>query len=469
MVFSETVFLFIFLPITLLVYFNPFIKTRGFRNYFLLIASVAFYGYGEPYFLFVMLLFAMANWAFGLLIEWSGRKKRYLILAIGLDVMLLIVYKYLGFVCSNIFGLIGSDRTVPRIALPIGISFFTFQMMSYLFDIYYHRVDAQRNVLKVLLYFIMFPQLVAGPIVRYETIANEISVRNENRKDYIEGVGRFVFGLSKKVLLADYLALLADNVFANFQSASVATLWLGAIAYTFQIYFDFSGYSDMAIGLGRIFGFHFSENFNYPYIAKSVTEFWRRWHISLSSWFKDYIYIPLGGQNGLPKQIRNMLIVWFLTGIWHGANWTFVSWGLLYFIVLSIEKVIKKFCGQNCLIKEKENVIMVVLGHFYTMVIVIIAWVLFRAENMSEAVAYIGGMFTINGRMAVDGSFLLLADKFKWILALAVLVSNPCMYRLLQKIRYKDGLLSIASVGLLVLSLAVCVHSTFSPFIYFNF
>lgn len=296
MVFSSTVFLFLFLPITLIIYYNPFIKSRKFKNYFLLLASLLFYGYGEPLFIFLMLFSILINYLLGLKVAGKNHRKLYVSLAYAFNLFILFVFKYLTFSIETINALLKTN-IVLKISLPIGISFFTFQILSYVIDVYRKPEKVQKNILNVALYISLFPQLIAGPIVRYETIADELTNRKENLKDFTNGVYRFVFGLGKKVLIANYVGLIADNVFYNisFGSISVVTAWIGAISYTLQIYFDFSGYSDMAIGLGRMFGFHFEENFNYPYIANSIKDFWRRWHISLSNWFRDYVYIPLGG------------------------------------------------------------------------------------------------------------------------------------------------------------------------------
>ncbi len=341
MVFSSTEFLLLFLPALLILYYLPWVKSRKYKNAVLLVASLGFYAWGEPLFVFVMLFSVMINYVCCLAMEkWAEKKKIWLIAAVAFDIALLAVFKYAGFISQNIAALCGSEKLIADIALPIGISFFTFQMMSYVFDVYYGTVRAQKNPLYVALYVSLFPQLIAGPIVRYSQIETEITFRHDTFESVSKGFRRFVYGLGKKVLLANFLAQIADNVFDYMSAPSVMMAWLGAIAYTLQIYFDFSGYSDMAIGLGEMFGFHFLENFNYPYIAKSVTEFWKRWHISLSTWFRDYVYIPLGG-NRVKKSrwILNLFIVWLLTGIWHGANWTFVLWGLIYFVVLLLEKL----------------------------------------------------------------------------------------------------------------------------------
>lgn len=327
MVFSSETFLYIFLPVVLVIYYNPIFKSRGFRNIVLLIASLAFYAYGEPVFVFLMIFSIFVTWLLGLKLD-KNKSKFWLGVGTVYHIVVLFIFKYLSFLAGQVGLLLNKDFSFIKISLPIGISFFTFQLMSYLFDVYYGNARVQRNPLYVGLYVSLFPQLIAGPIVRYQTIADAITDRNENFDDIAEGLKRFIYGLGKKVILANYVGELSDVIFSYSGDSSAMTAWLGAIAYTLQIYFDFSGYSDMAIGLGRMFGFSFDENFNYPYIASSVTDFWRRWHISLSTWFRDYVYIPLGGNRVTkPRWILNLFTVWLLTGIWHGANWTFFSLG----------------------------------------------------------------------------------------------------------------------------------------------
>jgi alginate O-acetyltransferase complex protein AlgI len=371
------------------------------------------------------------------------------------------VFKYLTFVAEQMGILLNKDLSSISISLPIGISFFTFQLMSYLFDIYYQKAEAQKNPLYLGLYVSLFPQLIAGPIVRYGTIASEINDRHETYDDVVAGMQKFIYGLAKKVLISNYVAQIADNVFDYLAGdTTVAMVWLGAICYTFQIYFDFSGYSDMAIGLGRMFGFHFDENFNYPYIAKSVTDFWRRWHISLSSWFKDYVYIPLGGNRvSKPRWIWNLLIVWLLTGIWHGANWTFLVWGLFYFAVLLIEKLtgFTKRLGW--------------LSHIYSMVVVIIAWVIFRAADLRSALVYIGNMFGVGATGVYDSVVTDYLKSTAAVLIAACVGMTPCIDRIFIKLRgTKAGFIeSLWIVLLFILSLLQVVSSTYNPFIYFNF
>jgi alginate O-acetyltransferase complex protein AlgI len=460
MVFSSTVFLFLFFPIVLAIYYNPFFRSRKFKNIFLLLASLAFYAWGEPVFVFLMMLSIIITWFLGLRLA-ERNSKAVLIMGIVYHVVILFIFKYLTFTVGQIGLLLNKDLSDISISLPIGISFFTFQLMSYLFDVYYKKADVQRNPLYVGLYVALFPQLIAGPIVRYEKIATEITDRKETYNDVANGMQRFIYGLSKKVLLSNYLAQIADNVFDYMAGdTTVALAWLGAICYTLQIYFDFSGYSDMAIGLGRMFGFHFDENFNYPYIAKSVTEFWRRWHISLSTWFRDYVYIPLGG-NRVKKSrwIINLFIVWLLTGIWHGANWTFVTWGLLYFVVLLIEKISGFTKKLGC------------VAHIYTMIVVIIAWVIFRADNLGAAGIFIKNMFGIGATGLVDSVVIDYVKATAIVLIASCIGATPVLYGLFVKLR-DTKLHFVESIWLaviFVLSLLQVVSSTYNPFIYFNF
>ena len=387
--------------------------------------------------------------------------------------IIIFIFKYLTFTVRNINELTGACISIPEIALPIGISFFTFQAISYVVDVYRDKGVAQKNILYVGLYISFFPQLIAGPIVRYETVANEIMNRKETAGDFTAGVTGFIFGLGKKVLLANYVGLIADNILAFSGSLSVASAWLGIIAYALQIYFDFSGYSDMAIGLGRMFGFHFLENFNFPYVASSVTDFWRRWHISLSTWFRDYVYVPLGGNRvSRPRWVFNLFAVWLLTGIWHGANWTFIVWGLYYFIFLLLEKLtgLEKKLG--------------IFSHVYTLIVVLIGWVIFRAENLPRVAQYLGYMFGVSAHGVVDELFRYYLSNGKWVLIAAAVCSIPVIpfirNRLtkseFERVQMRNSLLLAMDVGktvftaiIFTLSLLVCVNSTYNPFIYFNF
>lgn len=477
MVFSSAVFLLVFLPLTLCVYYNPFFKSRGFRNGTLLSFSLLFYAWGEPLFVFMMLLSILINWFLVLLMDRQpdGRKRRLLMMAaVAFDLSLIFVFKYLGFVAENIGLLLGKTLQVT-IVLPIGISFFTFQIMSYVIDVYRRNAPVQTSLRNVALYISLFPQLIAGPIVRYETIAEQIEGRQETPSGFTAGVSRFAFGLGKKVLLANYTGLIADNIFGAPTALSPASAWLGVVAYALQIYFDFSGYSDMAIGLGRMFGFHFLENFNYPYIASSVTDFWRRWHISLSTWFRDYVYIPLGGNrvNRL-RWVGNLFAVWLLTGIWHGANWTFIVWGLYYFVFLLVEKL----SGLD----KRRNV----FTHLYTLVVALVGWVLFRSETLPLAIRYLGDMFSLGNGAFTDEVFHYYIANGKWVLLAAVVCTLPlpAMFRsYIQKLAHRqpaaslpgallstmDLLKTVAMAVILVISVLVSVSSDYNPFIYFNF
>lgn len=386
MVFSSVSFLVFFLPCLLVLYFTVPRRYRGARNFILLAFSLAFYACGGPKFLLLMLLSIVINYCCGLLAGAKHRpavRKAGVTLAAVLGLGLLGWFKYAGFFGEMLHALM-PFIPVPQVTLPIGISFFTFQGLSYVIDVFRDDAAVQRNPLKLALYISFFPQLVAGPIVRYTTVADEIDERHESVSEFSAGAVRFLFGLAKKMLLANAVAQIADAAFSAV-SPSVALAWLGAVAYTFQIYFDFSAYSDMAIGLGRMFGFHFLENFNYPYVSRSVTEFWRRWHISLSTWFRDYIYIPLGGNRcSRARNILNLFLVWALTGLWHGANWTFIAWGLWFFVLLIGEK----FLWGKALSRLPS-----LLQHVYAMLLVILSWVLFRADDIGAALCYMAAMF----------------------------------------------------------------------------
>ena len=393
----------------------------------------------------------------------SEKKKSWLVLSVVWNLALMFVFKYLTFVLSNMELLLHRDIVDLTIPLPLGISFFTFQILSYIFDLYYGKTKVQKKWYKFALYVSMFPQLVAGPIVRYDQIAYEIDHRQENLEDFSQGMTRFVYGLGKKVLLSNYMGVLADNMFylSGEGSLSVGAAWIGAIGYTLQIYYDFSGYSDMAIGLGRMMGFHFLENFNYPYVSRSITEFWRRWHMSLSSWFKDYVYIPLGGsREGAAKTYRNTFFVWLLTGIWHGANWTFIVWGLGYFVLLCIERL----GGWTKGIRY--------IGHIYTMAAVILLWVVFRADSLTLAVRYIGQMFGAGGALWDEAAASAFSGSILVLLAAAVL-STPVWKQLADRLRLSEltrkNVAAAAAVPLFLLCIAKCMSSSYNPFIYFNF
>ncbi|MDO4807564.1 MAG: MBOAT family O-acyltransferase [Coriobacteriales bacterium] len=403
----------------------------------------------------------LANWAMVLAMERSANHRRaWMVAAIGLDVALLGVFKYASFVSRNVAALTGGDALVVDIALPLGISFFTFQLMSYVFDVYGGKAPAQSRPARLMLYISLFPQLVAGPIVRYEQIEGEISGRRESAELFARGCERFVYGLGKKLLLANYVAQVADNAFDYMGQASVLYAWLGAVAYALQIYFDFSGYSDMAIGLGQMFGFHFPENFDYPYMAATVTDFWRRWHMTLSRWFRDYVYIPLGG-NRVPKPrwLLNMLAVWLLTGIWHGANWTFVLWGLAYWAAL---------CAERLLGLERRPS---ALTRAWTLVVVLLAWVLFRSPDVASAMRYVAAMLGVGAAGICGQDFLSALGGTYVVLAAALVGCTPLVRDLLARLR-EGGHAWVEQlwlVAVLALCLLQAVGSTYNPFIYFNF
>ena len=465
MVFSSTIFLFVFLPVTLCIYYNPFFRGRKFRNIFLLIASLLFYAWGEPVNVFLMILCIVLGWKIGLKIEHEEnriKQKKWLSFGISIYIMIFFVFKYLTFVSAQLYLLAGLGKSPIKIALPIGISFFLFQLMSYLFDIYYGKAGAQNSILDTGLYISLFPQLIAGPIVRYSDIREQITDRKENYSDLSRGMIRFSYGLAKKVLLSNYLGIIADNIFPNTGSLSLVTAWIGAIAYTLQIYFDFSGYSDMAIGLGAIFGFHFPENFNYPYISGSITEFWRRWHISLSTWFRDYVYIPMGGNRVSRKRwYFNLCVVWALTGIWHGANWTFLLWGLMYYLVLLMEKAA---AGRFMKIPSP-------IRHLYTMLVVTVGWVIFRSDSIGNAIKYIKEMFWRSNTGILDTTAIYYIDNSKWIIISAIILSTP-VFKIFtdhMKKRRLYALIIVLNLIIFICSISSCVSSPYNPFIYFNF
>lgn len=454
MVFSSTVFLFMFLPLTVMIYYNPWLQGQKFRNGFLLLSSLGFYAWGEPVFIFLMLFSIAVTWVMGLALDrYESKGKLVLSVAVTYHIFVLFIFKYLGFVLRQMGLFLFRSEIDWSIELPIGISFFTFQMMSYLFDVYYKKAGVQKNIFKLALYVSFFPQLIAGPIVRYNQIEKEINQRIVKKTDFTEGMERFIYGLAKKVMLSDYLAFIADSIFSAGER-SVAAAWLGGIAYALQIYFDFSGYSDMAIGLGRLFGFHFSENFNYPYTSRSVTEFWRRWHISLGTWFRDYVYIPLGGnRTSKGRWVFNIFTVWALTGIWHGANWTFLLWGLLYFALLLIERL----TGFT----EKIGK----FSYLYTFAAVTLAWVLFRSDSVGEGFFYIGNMFGVKSAGLTDPLFVEMVKSGAFVLVVGVVFSFPVY----KKICGKEKIRAAVCAAVFLLSIIKAVASTYSPFIYFNF
>lgn len=470
MLFASTVFIFAFLPVVLLLYYVPLKPFRTGQNVLLLIASLVFYAWGEPKYVLIMIGSILVNYVLGLLIDKFRKSKPISALLLTItavaNLSVLFVFKYLPFTVKNINEFFGTWIDVPDIALPIGISFFTFQAMSYVIDVYRQKGEAQKNPMNVGLYISFFPQLIAGPIVRYETVARQIKFRKESFDSFSTGVVRFIIGLAKKVLLANTMAVVADMSFdMPNKELTVAMAWLGAVAYTFQIFFDFSGYSDMAIGLGKMFGFDFLENFDYPYISKSVSEFWRRWHMSLGTWFRDYVYFPLGGSRVKSKArlIFNLFVVWALTGIWHGANWTFLCWGLMYFVLLTIEKLTG--------FEKKHPNRLVFLKRIYTLFFVVMGWVLFRADSITDAVSYMGTMFG-NGELYNSGT-VFYAINYALYFVVAVLVSTPIFKNISNKVSGKNPVaIAVSSVGLILLllvSVSYIVKGAYNPFIYFNF
>ena len=469
MLFPSEVFLFVFLPVVLVIYYGLLRKNVALKNIFLLLASLFFYAWGEPKYVFLMIATILFDWFYGILLDKVRDHKIpariIMFLMVATNLGILGYYKYSGFAVSQVNRFLHTEFAIPQVILPIGISFFTFQAMSYAIDVYRGHGKVQKNPLYVGLYVSLFPQLIAGPIVRYETVADQIENRVENWNDFTSGVTRFCVGLAKKVLISNNMAVVADAAFAliinhDFQ-ASLGMAWLGAISYTLQIFFDFSGYSDMAIGLGKMFGFHFEENFNYPYISKTVSEFWRRWHMSLQTWFRDYVYFPLGGSRvSKPRLIFNLFVVWALTGIWHGANWTFIAWGLMYFVLLTFEKL----TGLT-----KKNYWW---GHIYTMVFVIIGWVIFRAVNLGDAIIYIKAMFGINAKGFMDKAvFAYIAQN--WVYYVFALIGCapivPWVDKKLENNKVWQIVYAVGLVAAMVISVSFISNNAYNPFIYFNF
>lgn len=466
MVFSSTIFLCIFLPLVLLGYY--ICPKRG-RNFFLLIASLVFYAWGEPKYVFLMILSIIINYVFGLLMEkfrQNGRRlKLMLALSVVIDLGLLAVFKYTDFIISNINAAFGAGLDLFELVLPIGISFYTFQAMSYTIDVYRNDVKVQRNIIDFGMYITMFPQLIAGPIVRYTDVEGQLRDRSVTAQDFSEGAMRFVVGLGKKVLLANQIGALWSEIYALGGVSSALMAWLGAIAFTFQIYFDFSGYSDMAIGLGRMFGFRFPENFRYPYQSVSITDFWRRWHITLSTWFREYLYIPLGGnRRGFARQALNLLIVWTLTGFWHGAGWNFVLWGIYYFVILFIEKLFM----LKALDKAPK-----LLRHVYSLLLIVLGWVIFACDDITVLLPFVGSMFGANG--ALGG-----LDLY-WLVTKAVLIAVCCvastelpkklMDTFTGRLHEKAAFVLKAALTLLLLGLSMVflIGDSYNPFLYFRF
>lgn len=465
MIFSSIPFLFYFLPCVLLLYFAA---PRKLKNTVLLLTSIIFYAWGEPRFVLVMLLTVLQGYIFGILIEKSGgrRAKVYLAVSAAISLGMLGYCKYADFFIENFNAVTGLSVPLLRVTLPIGISFYTFQILSYIADVYRGSVPAQRNPINLAAYIAMFPQLIAGPIVRYADISVQLNDRKHSFAKCALGIRRFILGLGKKVLIANTLGELC-SIFKGSEDKSVIFFWMYALACTLQIYFDFSGYSDMAIGLGKIFGFDFSENFNYPLISKSATEFWRRWHISLGSWFRDYVYIPLGGNR--VKKIRwlcNLMIVWFLTGFWHGAEWNFIIWGLFFGILLILEKL------ALMKILEKTGI----LQYIYIVPVVLLSFVLFDASSLSGAWFYIRSMFGAGGFPVVSTESLYYLKSYCGILVISVLGATPLVSAGIKRLRERESFARVLNIAepmvLLLLMLVITgyiVDGSFNPFLYFRF
>lgn len=466
MVFSEPVFMFMFLPVTLLIYYSvPF----RFKNAVLFLTGLLFYAWGEPVYVLIMILSTLIDYLAGRIMNKydSNEKirKTALIVSVVMNLSLLGVFKYSGMLIDSVNSLFGASVYNPNLPLPIGISFFTFQSMSYTIDLYRRNITVQKNFVDFAAFVTMFPQIVAGPIVLYDDVAKELESRKINFEEISNGISIFICGLCKKVLIANSVGELWTNVKEmDYSTLPAATAWLGIIAFTLQIYFDFSGYSDMAIGLGKMLGFNFPQNFDYPYNSKTVSEFWRRWHMTLGGWFKSYVYFPLGGsRNGKAKTIRNLLIVWFLTGMWHGASWNFVIWGVYYGILLILEKFV---FAQ--IIKKLPDIV----TRIYTLLAVVIGWVIFEITSPAAELGFIGAMFGSSGEF-FDAFTVNMLHNYAVTLVIACIVATGLPLKLWKKISEKikgSGIISLAgeAVGMAA-SIAYLVDATYNPFLYFNF
>ncbi len=466
MLFSSISFLYFFLPIVLILYF---IVPKVLKNTVLLVSGLVFYAWGEPRYVVIMVVSILVGYVFGLLIEkFKGKKlaKIFMILSVCVDLGLLIYFKYVDFFIENFNRATGLSIELLRIALPIGISFYTFQILSYTVDVYRGTVPAQKNPINLGAYISMFPQLIAGPIVRYSDVEKELRERKHTLKKTYEGIIRFCVGFGKKILIANALGELCEGFKAS-DEKTLLYYWLYAIAFSLHIYFDFSGYSDMAIGLGKLFGFTFMENFNYPYISRSVTEFWRRWHMSLGQWFRDYVYIPMGGNRvSTFRHLRNIFTVWFLTGFWHGADWNFIVWGLYFAVLLTIEKM---WLGKYL---EKSKV----LSRIYTLFLIVISFVIFNAADMGEALRYIGGMFGIGAEGLIGAEWFYNLRSYAVIMVLALIGATPIPAKIAGKLsenKYGKTAVSVLSpvfvAVIIVLCTAYLVDGSFNPFLYFRF
>ena len=468
MVFSSFSFLIVFLPLVIIGYYIIPKKYTKVKNIILLIASLIFYSFGEPKYTILMVVSILVNYILTLLMSKKNNNKVIFVFTIIIDIGILVFFKYSNFIINNINNVFNTNFNNLNIDLPLGISFYTFQIMSYVIDVYKKKIKPQKSLINIATYITLFPQLVAGPIVNYKTIENELEKRNETFEKFASGFRRFIVGLAKKVIIANNAAILADSIFnSDIQNLGTSIIWIGALAYSIQIYFDFSGYSDMAIGLGRIFGFNFLENFNYPYISKSITDFWRRWHISLSSWFKEYVYIPLGGNRCKKiKWFRNIFIVWMLTGLWHGASWNYVLWGIYFAVILIIEKVF--------LLKILEKVPNF-FKHIYSIILILIGWVIFRVEDihnllycLKHLVIYKPTDFSVF--ISNNGDVLSIIP----FIFIGILFSTPIIKKIHEKICNTNNELlfyaeDIIIIALFIISMAFIVSLSYNTFIYFKF
>ena len=469
MIFSSVFFIFVFLPVVLLAYF---LVPKKFKNVVILIASLIFYAWGEPIYIVLMVFSILFNYLSGLEIDDCKERgdvlkgKIAFWMAVGVNLGILGFFKYEGFVVENLNRILPFDISMPALALPIGISFYTFQTLSYIIDVYKGNVKVQKNVINFGTYISMFPQLIAGPIVRYADVEGQLVERKVTLTKFVEGTAWFLRGLAKKVLLANNIGMLFDAVQAmGAGNISMLTAWLGCAAYTFQIYFDFSGYSDMAIGLGKMFGFTFMKNFDYPYTSSSITEFWRRWHISLGTWFREYVYIPLGGNRvSIKRNILNICIVWMLTGLWHGAAWNFIFWGVYYGALLLLEKFVLK----DVLAKTPGTV-----KHIYTMILVMIGWVFFFSPTLGSAFQYVGAMFGIGATGIIDRTAVYYLSNYFILFLLMILCSVPYTYKRFRRLAVRGNVGRVVMLAvyvvLFILSTAYLVNATYNPFLYFRF
>ncbi len=463
MVFASITFLYYFLPIFLILYF---IVPKKYKNIVLLIFSFIFYFYGEPKYILLMLLEVLFAYFMTLSLE-KNKSKSLLTVIISFHLILLCIFKYFNFIIDNINTIFSSNITLLNIVLPIGISFYTFQIISYEVDVYKGKIKASKNLLEFMTYVFLFPQLIAGPIVRYESVNKELKSRKVTFDDFSSGVNRFIIGLFKKVVIANNIGELCNTLVGS-DEVSVLLYWILGISYMLQIYFDFSGYSDIAIGIGKMIGFKFPENFNYPYIADSVTNFWRRWHMTLSSWFRDYVYIPLGGNRvSTLKHIRNIFIVWILTGLWHGASWNFIIWGLYFGIILIIEKYF-----LNKVLEKLPKVIRII----YTLFIVMISFIIFSSDNLSSAFTVIKGLFSFNSLSLYNSFILYYIRSYLVILIIGIILSTSLIKNVIFKLRNKKFLNNIINIIevivifiILLIVTSMLIDSSYNPFLYFRF